>query len=247
MTKIRCCVVDDEPLALELIAGYVKQTPFLQLVNTFASASQAIKTIISDEIDIVFLDIQMAELNGIEFAKVVPPSCRIIFITAFEKYALEGFRANALDYLVKPVSYNEFLSAANKALKWVEMNRRHAHNSASTGDFIIIKSEYKMIQIAVKDILYIEGLKDYVKIYLESQPQPILSLVSLKVLENKLPESIFLRVHRSFVVNTTKIRLIDRNRIVFGKQYIPVSETYKAQFAEYVARHSVAASPREES
>ena len=103
-----------------------------------------------------------------------------------------------------------------------------------------------MIQIEVKDILYIEGLKDYVKIYLESQPQPILSLVSLKVLENKLPESVFLRVHRSFVVNTTKIRLIDRNRIVFGKQYIPVSETYKAQFADYVARHSVATAPREE-
>ena len=237
MTKIRCCVVDDEPLALELIAGYVKQTPFLQLVNTFASASQAIKTIISDEIDIVFLDIQMAELNGIEFAKVVPPTCRIIFITAFEKYALEGFRANALDYLMKPVSYNEFLTAANKALKWVELNRRTTRNSASTGEYIIIKSEYKMIQIEVKDILYIEGLKDYVKIYLDNGQRPIMSLMNMKKLEEYLPRPEFLRTHRSYIVHTSRVTVIDRGRIVFGDNYIPISDSYKDEVQRYLDKH----------
>lgn len=237
MEKIRCCVIDDEPLALELIKSYVIQTPFLELVDTFSSASQAVKTVITDNIDVIFLDIQMSELNGIEFAKVVPHDCRIIYITAFEKYAVDGFRANALDYLVKPVSYTEFLAAANKALKWFELSRKVSSSSAETADdYIIVKSEYKMIQIAVKDILYIEGLKDYVKIYIENQQHPVLSLMSMKTLEARLPQPTFMRVHRSFVVNTNKITLIERNRIVFGKQYIPISDSYKAAFSEYLSK-----------
>lgn len=236
MRRIRCCVIDDEPLALELIKGYVERTPFLQLVAAFPSASSAIKTIIEDDVDLVFLDIQMSELNGTEFAKVVPPHCRVIFVTAFDKYAVEAFRVNALDYLLKPVSYTEFAEATNKAMRWFVLEGR----SATRGDepeFIIVKSEYKMVQIPVDKILYIEGLKDYVKVYLEGSDNCIMSLMSLKAFEAGLPASRFLRVHRSYIVQMSKVRLIERNRIVFGKQYIPISDTYKNAFNEYVNRH----------
>lgn len=237
MRKLRCCIIDDEPLALELVKSYVEKTPFLELVDAFPSASLAVKTIIEADIDLVFLDIQMSELNGIEFARVIPPKCRIVFITAFPQYAVEGFRANALDYLLKPVSYNEFVEAANRALVWFQLNERaEAHDDEQ--QYIIVKSEYKLMQIAVSDILYIEGLKDYVRIFLENGTS-VMSLMSLKTLEASLPATRFIRVHRSFIVQTSKIKVIERNRIVFGKQYIPISDTYKGVFSDYVSRHTL--------
>ncbi|MEE1298382.1 MAG: LytTR family DNA-binding domain-containing protein [Muribaculaceae bacterium] len=238
MRNLRCCIIDDEPLAQELIKSYVAQTPFLELVDTFSSASMAVKTIIEDKIDLVFLDIQMSELNGIEFAKVIPSDCKIVFITAFEQYALDGFKANALDYLLKPVNYSEFIGAAKKALNWFEMVESSKQHKDSE-EYIIVKSEYKLIQIAVSNILYIEGLKDYVKIYLEDSNSSIMSLMSLKTLEASLPQDRFMRVHRSFIVQTSKIKVIERNRIVFGKQYIPISDTYKDAFNEYVSNRTL--------
>ena len=238
MRNLRCCIIDDEPLAQELIKSYVAQTPFLELVDTFSSASMAVKTIIEDKIDLVFLDIQMSELNGIEFAKVIPSDCKIVFITAFEQYALDGFKANALDYLLKPVNYSEFIGAAKKALNWFEMVESSKQHKDSE-EYIIVKSEYKLIQIAVSNILYIEGLKDYVKIYLEDSNSSIMSLMSLKTLEASLPQDRFMRVHRAFIVQTSKIKVIERNRIVFGKQYIPISDTYKDAFNEYVSNRTL--------
>lgn len=238
MRNLRCCIIDDEPLAQELIKSYVAQTPFLELVDTFSSASMAVKTIIEDKIDLVFIDIQMSELNGIEFAKVIPSDCKIVFITAFEQYALDGFKANALDYLLKPVNYSEFIGAAKKALNWFEMVESSKQHKDSE-EYIIVKSEYKLIQIAVSNILYIEGLKDYVKIYLEDSNSSIMSLMSLKTLEASLPQDRFMRVHRSFIVQTSKIKVIERNRIVFGKQYIPISDTYKDAFNEYVSNRTL--------
>ena len=238
MRNLRCCIIDDEPLAQELIKSYVAQTPFLELVDTFSSASMAVKTIIEDKIDLVFLDIQMSELNGIEFAKVIPSDCKIVFITAFEQYALDGFKANALDYLLKPVNYSEFIGAAKKALNWFEMVESSKQHKDSE-EYIIVKSEYKLIQIAVSNILYIEGLKDYVKIYLEDSNSSIMSLMSLKTLEASLPQDRFMRVHRSFIVQTSKIKVIERNRIVFGKQYIPISDTYKDAFNDYVSNRTL--------
>lgn len=237
MRKLRCCVIDDEPLALELIKSYVEKTPFLEFVDAFSSASLAVKTIIESNIDLLFLDIQMAELNGIEFARVVPARCRIVFITAFPQYAVEGFRANALDYLLKPVSYTEFLEAANKAMMWFKL----VENSENVGNeqkHIIVKSEYKLLQIPIDDITYIEGLKDYVRIFLDNGTS-VMSLMSLRTMELGLPSSRFMRVHRSFIVQTSKIKVIERNRIVFGKQYIPISDTYKSEFMDYVARNSL--------
>ena len=239
MITIRCCVIDDEPLAAQLIAAYIEKIPFMELVGVYASAQDAIKPILDENIDVVFLDINMPQLNGIEFAKIVPSRSRVIFTTAYDNYAIQGFKVNALDYLMKPISYEEFVGAANKALQWAELSRQ-ASAQADNREYIIVKSEYKLIQIAVNDILYIEGLKDYVKIYLEKEQKCIMTLMSMKVLERHLPMSKFLRVHRSYIVNTSKIKVVERNRIVFGSQYIPVRERYKQAFADYISTHSIA-------
>jgi len=238
--SLKCCVIDDEPLARDLICKFVEKTPFLILVKSFASASEAIKCLIEDQIDLIFLDIQMPELNGLELARIIPPSCRIVFVTAFEKYAIEGFRTNAIDYLLKPVSYAEFVTAANKALQWAEMKAKaETATKPSENRHIIVKSEYRLIQIDTSKILYIEGLKDYVKIYLENAPKCILSLMNMKTIEQYLPSGQFCRVHRSFIVQMSKINIIERNRIVFGDKYIPISETYKDMFSDYLKKHTV--------
>ena len=237
MKKLKCCVIDDEPLAQELIKGYIERTPFLEYVASFSSASMAIKTIIETEIDLVFLDIQMSELNGIEFARVIPSRCKIIFITAYDKYAVDAFRANATDYLLKPVNYLDFMTSVNKALQLIQLEQKAHKEVPQEEDFVIVKSEYKLIQIAISKILFIESVKDYVRIYLDNDTA-VMSLMSIKNIEDRLPKSRFLRVHRSFIVQTSKIKLIEPNRIVFGKQYIPVSDTYKPAFIDYINRHS---------
>lgn len=238
MLTLRCCVVDDEPLAQELVASYIEKTPFMELVGKFSSAQDSVKTILEEDIDVVFLDIHMPQLNGMEFARIVPPTCRIIFTTAYDRYAIEGFKVNALDYLMKPISYEEFVGAANKALQWVELRRR-ADELDNNKRYIIVKSEYKQVQIPIDKIQFIEGLKDYVKIYVEGEKNAILTLTSMKTIERYLPAAEFLRVHRSFIVNTSKISIIERNRIVFGNHYIPVSESYKQAFNDYVAGYSL--------
>lgn len=237
MLTLRCCVVDDEPLAQELVASYIEKTPFMELVGKFSSAQDSVKTILEEDIDVVFLDIHMPQLNGMEFARIVPPTCRIIFTTAYDRYAIEGFKVNALDYLMKPISYEEFVGAANKALQWVELRRRA--DELDNKRYIIVKSEYKQVQIPIGKIQFIEGLKDYVKIYVEGEKNAILTLTSMKTIERYLPAAEFLRVHRSFIVNTSKISIIERNRIVFGNHYIPVSESYKQAFNDYVAGYSL--------
>ena len=245
--KLKCCVIDDEPLARDLICGFINKTPFLELEGSYASASEAIRPIIEGRADLVFLDIQMPELNGMEFAKVIPPDCRIVFVTAYEQYAIDGFRQNALDYLLKPVSYSEFLTAANRALQW-KVLKEQASSSNNTPDdnhYIIVKSEYKLVQIDTSRITYIEGLKDYVKIYTEDSPNCIMSLMKMKSLEQYLPSGKFIRVHRSFIVNMENVKLIERNRIVFGKTYIPISDTYKDAFTTYLQSHTVTDSPNE--
>lgn len=242
--KLSCAIIDDEPLAIGLLESYVKKTPFLELQNSYSSAFQAMDTLKENPVDVLFLDIQMPELNGLEFARMLPESTRVIFTTAFEQYAIDGFRVNALDYLLKPISYTDFLMAVNKAVKWFELNRlsqggvSQMPNNAGE-DFICVKSDYKLYQINLNDILYIEGLKDYVKIYLEGKERPLISLVSMKSMEEKLPSDRFMRVHRSFIVQKSKIKVIDKFRIVFGKTYIPVSESYKQALMDYIDKQMV--------
>lgn len=188
----------------------------------------------------MFLDIQMPDLNGLEFSKMLPKEVRVIFTTAFNQYAIDGFKVNALDYLLKPINYNEFLSAANKALEWFTLTRQNETNtSTSSGneDFIYVKSDYKLKQIRLDDILYIEGLKDYLKIYVENEPKPILSLISMKNMEERLPSPRFMRVHRSYIVQMNKIRTIDKGQIIFGKNRIPISDTYKNEISDYLNKY----------
>ena len=231
---LNCAIVDDEPLALDLMESYVTKTPFLNLTGKYSSAVQAMKELPERQVDLLFLDIQMPELSGLEYSKMVSPNTRVVFTTAFEQYAIDGYRVNALDYLLKPISYADFLQAANKAVQWFELLQQPKEEITS----IFVKSDYKLIQIPLDNILYIEGLKDYIKIYEEGAPKPILSLMSMKAVEELLPASRFMRVHRSFIVQKEKIRVVDRGRIIFGKTYIPVSDSYKQAFQEYLDKRS---------
>ncbi len=231
---LNCALVDDEPLALSLLESYVNKTPSLHLVGKYSSAVQAMKELPEQEVDLLFLDIQMPELNGLEFSKMVAPHTRIVFTTAFSQYAIDSYRVNALDYLLKPISYVDFLQATNKALQWFELQQKPIEEIES----IFVKSDYKLVQVELKKILYVEGLKDYVKIYTEGNPRPILSLMSMKAMEDLLPPSRFMRVHRSFIVQKDKIRIIDRGRIVFDKAYIPISDSYKPVFQAFLDERS---------
>ena len=230
---LNCAIVDDEPLALSLLESYVNKTPFLNLTGKYSSAMQAMKELPDMKVNLLFLDIQMPELNGLEFSSMVDPQTRIVFTTAFGQYAIDGYRVNALDYLLKPISYPDFLQAANKALQWFDLVQKPEEKES-----IYVKSDYKLVQIELKKILYIEGLKDYIKIYLEDSPKPILSLMSMKSMEELLPANRFMRVHRSYIVQKEKIRIIDRGRIVFDKTYIPISDSYKQAFQSFLDERS---------
>lgn len=247
---LTCAIIDDEPLAVSLLESYVLKTPFLSLKGKFNSALNALSTLNNDPVDLLFLDIQMPELSGLEFSHILKGDTRIIFTTAFDQYALDSYKVNALDYLLKPISYPDFLQSANKALQWYELLRKKAPDNPVADpsapphpkeemESIFVKSEYKLIQIELNRILYIEGLKDYVKIYIEGETRPILSLMSMKAMEELLPESRFIRVHRSFIVQPEKIKVIERNRIIYGKEYIPISDSHKEKFFEFLSQRSL--------
>ncbi|MDR0574781.1 MAG: LytTR family DNA-binding domain-containing protein [Tannerella sp.] len=240
---LTCIIIDDEPLAVRLLESYVNKTPFLELKSTYNSAIDALSNINNNPVDLLFLDIQMPELNGMEFSRMLPEHVRVIFTTAFEQYALDSYKVNALDYLLKPISYPDFLKSSQKALQWYEILKKTNITDPSVKtaepESIFIKADRKRIRIDMDRILYVEGLKDYVKIYVEGELHPILSLMTMKTMEELLPENRFVRVHRSFIVQPEKIRVIERNRIVFGKEYIPISDSYKDKFTEFLSRRSL--------
>jgi DNA-binding LytR/AlgR family response regulator len=233
---ISCAIIDDEPLAAGLLESYARKTPYLYLAGTYNSAITAMKDLRESPVQLLFLDIQMPELSGIEFAKILPKETKIIFTTAFPQYAVEGYKVNALDYLLKPISYDDFLRASNKALEWFSLMRRQ--QACAHDRFMYVKSEYKLQRIALDDILFIEGLKDYVRIHL-SDGQRIMSLMSMKKLEDYLPRPEFLRTHRSYIVHMPKVEQIDRFRIVFGEEYIPISDSYKDDVQQYFDEHTL--------
>ena len=233
---INCAIIDDEPLAAGLLKSYALKTPFLNLIGTYGSALEAMKELRDNPAQLLFLDIQMPELSGIEFAKILPAETKIIFTTAFQQYAIEGYKVSALDYLMKPVSYDDFLKACNKALDWFSTTQRQ---QATLKDrFMFIKSDYKLIRVSLDDILYIEGLKDYVRIHLKNGDK-IMSLMSMKKLEDFLPHPEFLRTHRSYIVRMPEVQSIDRFRIVFGETFIPISDNYKEEVQQYLDQHTL--------
>lgn len=248
--KLTCAIIDDEPLAVSLLESYALKTPFLELKGTFNSAVDALSILREEPVNLLFLDIQMPELSGLEFSRILDADTRIIFTTAFDQYAVDSYRVSALDYLLKPISYPDFLTSANKALHWYErlykpVSLEEAQEPSGVSgkgsgvESILVKSEYRLLQVELRRILYIEGLKDYVKIYVEDESRPILSLMSMKTMEDMLPADRFVRVHRSFIVQPEKIRVIERNRIVFGKEYIPISDNYKQRFMEVLSLRSI--------
>lgn len=240
---LNCVIIDDEPLAQELLKSYVEKTPFLNLLGVYSSAVQAMNELVNQEqVHLMFLDIQMPGISGLEFSKLVNTETRIVFTTAFSQYALDSYKVNALDYLLKPISYTDFMQSVNKAMQWFELKGKKCQSLevfSSNLDYIYVKSDYKLIQIPLDNILYIEGLKDYVRIHLEGEQKSVLSLLSMKSMEEGLPSDRFIRVHRSFIVQKNKIKVIDRGRIVFGKEYIPVSESYKQELLSYINECSI--------
>lgn len=232
--KIKCIAIDDEPLALKQICSYIEKTPFLEVVALYRSAFEAIEYLNNNEIDLMFVDINMPDLNGMDFVKSLSQKPQVIFTTAYSEYALEGFQVNALDYMLKPISYASFLKSANKAKIWFELNQRQVETIQTSNESLFVKSEYKMVRIFLSEIKYVESSNEYIVIHLTTG-EPISTLIRLKVMEEMLPKETFMRVHRSFIVNLNQVKVIERNRIVFdNKIYIPVGEQYKEVFQAFV-------------
>jgi len=231
--EIKCIAIDDEPLALKQIAGYIRKIPFLELAADCSSAFDAIKVLDLQTVDLMFVDINMPDLNGLEFVKSLEQKPLFIFTTAYSEYAIEGFKVDAIDYLLKPFYFSEFSKAVQKARKQLELLQNSKEEIESNNDFLFIKSEYKLVRINFNDILYIEGMKEYVRIHLSGQ-KAVMSLLSMKSLEEKLPQNHFMRVHRSFIVNLEKITVVERFRIIFDKVHIPVSDNYKQKFQDFL-------------
>lgn len=234
---LNCVIIDDEPLAAELLASYAEKVPFLALLGTYNSATEAIKTIREKKVDLIFLDIQMPELSGLEFARIIGSETRIVFTTAFSQYAIEGYKVNALDYLLKPISFEKFLGVAQKALNYFE--EQNKLQTMKDDRFIFIKSEYKLQKVNFDEILYVEGVKDYVKFYIKDNTKGIMSLMNMKKVEEYLPQPEFMRIHRSYIVHMPEVKLIDRFRIVMGDQYLPISESYKDNVQKYIEEHTL--------
>ena len=237
---IRCIAIDDEPPALKQITGYIEKTPFLELAGTCESGLSAIEFLEKNPVDLMFVDINMPDLNGLDFVKSLEDPPLVVFITAYGEHALEGFRVNAVDYLLKPVSYSDFLKSANKVKKLFDLMEQKPAEINVNKDFLFIKSEYKILKINVGDIKYIEAMSEYIRIHLVNA-KPVMTQVSMKSIEEKLPSDKFMRVHRSFIVNLTKISIIERNRIIFdGTVYIPISDQYKSKFQNYLDKNFLA-------
>ncbi len=236
MSTISCIVIDDEPLAVRLVESYISKTPFLSLKGSFTSGTTAYSFLQDNPVDLLFCDIQMPNLSGMELSRMLPERTRIIFTTAFSEYAVEGYRVRALDYLLKPISYDDFLSAAIKAKEYFEPTERDGQKSIKS---IFIKTEYRLQQIDLDKISYIEGLKDYVKIHLNDGTTPLLSLMRMKTLEDTLPKEDFVRIHKSFIVRLESIEAIERNHILIGKDRIPIGETYLGSLYAALSKNAI--------
>lgn len=244
---MNCIAVDDEPLALKQLESYISRVPFLTLAKSCHSAGEALDEIAQSHIDLIFLDVKMPDMNGMNLAKSLPqPAPLIIFTTAYSDYAVEGFKVDAVDYLLKPFSFDEFIKSVNKARQMYEQRQPLQAGEAPKPDikrdeeFLFVKSDYRIVRLNVADIRYIESMSEYVRIFLEGETKPVVTLVSMKKFEDLLPPDRFMRVHRSYLVNLTKIVEVQRMRILFDKNtYVPVGELYKAKFLEYIDKNFI--------
>ena len=232
---ITCMAIDDEPLALQQIAAYIGKVPFLELKAQCQSAIEARQFLEQDTVDAIFCDINMPDLNGMDFVKslTVPPL--IVFTTAYSEYAVEGFRVNAVDYLLKPFGMQDFQRAANRLKERLstEKSETGIENSQSD-DTIFLKTEYRIVKVAISDIRYVEAMSEYLKVWLESEKKPIVTLLSMKKMEERLP-GYFMRIHRSYIVNLTKIQEVNKNRVIMDADtYLPIGDMYREAFQAYL-------------
>ena len=233
MMSLSCIIVDDEPLAVKLLESFVNKTPDLELLGSYTDSVEAINAVRNLQPNLLFLDIQMPDLNGMQLAHMLPDGTRIVFTTAFKEYAFDSYEVKALDFLLKPIQYNKFFVAVEKAKEWFSVYSLKYKDDNST-IFLKVDGEYR--QIAVSNILYVCGMKDYVMFYLDSQPKPLITHLTMKSVEDMLPSQQFMRVHRSYIVALDKIRKVDRNDCIYiGNEIIHVTEAYLSAFHQYFA------------
>ena len=230
---IKVLAIDDEPLALQQLVAYIGKVPFLQLAGQCQSALEAMDLLNREPVDAIFCDINMPDLSGMDFVKslTVPPL--VVFTTAYSEYAIEGFKVDAVDYLLKPFGLQDFMRAANRLKERLEIKGKTLE-AVETGDDIFVKTDYRVVKVAIQDIRYVEGMSEYLKLHLESQPKPIVTLLAMKALEERLPQN-FMRIHRPYIVNLDKIKEVNKNRVILDADtYLPIGDSYKEAFNRYI-------------
>ena len=239
---IRCLAIDDEPLALKQLVAYIRKVPFLELAAQCQSALEARTFLENDTVEAIFCDINMPDLNGMDFVKSLASPPLVVFTTAYSEYAVEGFRVNAVDYLLKPFGLQEFQRAANRLKERLEGTSLSSNlksqisnlTSSTADDTLFLKTDYRIVNVNIPDIRYVEAMSEYLKVWLDSQPKPIITLLSMKKMEERLP-NYFMRIHRSYIVNLTKIQEVNKNRVIMDEHaYLPIGELYKEAFQKYL-------------
>ena len=244
---IRCMAIDDEPLALQQITTYIGKVPFLELVAQCQSAVEARQFLEQDTVDAIFCDINMPDLNGMDFVKSLTVAPLIVFTTAYAEYAVEGFKVNAVDYLLKPFGLQDFQRAANRLKERMENvangsrlmvngleNSLTSNLSSLTFDYLFLKTDYRIVKVSVPEIRYIEGMSEYLKVWVDSEAKPIVTLLSMKKIEERLPDN-FMRIHRSYIVNLNKIQEVNKNRVIMDADVsLPIGDMYKEAFQSYL-------------
>jgi DNA-binding LytR/AlgR family response regulator len=243
---IRCLVVDDEPLALHILEDYISKMPFLQLVKATTNPIEALTIVQAAEVDLVFLDVQMPELTGIQFLKIANGKAKVILTTAYPQYALEGYELDVVDYLLKPIAFDRFFKSVQKAQSIIQpvvakpqvvVQAEPVQQDDFSTDFIFVKTEHKIQKVYLHNILFIEGLKDYISIF--TPAERIITLQGMKKMEDALPEKHFVRVHKSYIVALNKIDSIERSRIQIGDKIIPVGDTYRDEFFKMIENKNI--------
>lgn len=228
---IRCLAIDDEPLALQQIAAYINKVPFLELAAQCQSALEARQFLSDERVDAIFCDINMPDLNGMDFVKSLTAPPLVVFTTAYSEYAIEGFKVNAVDYLLKPFGMQEFMRAANRLQERLSVP---ASAPAETDDTLFLKTDYRIVKVNIPDIRYVEAMSEYLKVWIEGEAKPIITLLSMKKMEERLPDN-FMRIHRSYIINLDKIQEVNKNRVIMDADtYLPIGDLYKEAFQAYL-------------
>ena len=233
---LSCIAIDDEPLALELLEDNISKVPFLKLVASFDNAVKAIPLLQEEQIDLIFLDIQMPGLTGLQFIQTLTQKPMIILITAYEKYALDGFNLDVLDYLLKPVSLDRFIKACGKANELYQLKNKN-NDVAANVEYFFVNVDYSMLKVVTKDVKCVEGMKDYIKIHLVSTSKPVVTRMSMKMIEEQLPLPNFIRIHKSYIVSVSQITAIRKNSVFLGTMELPISDLYKESVSSLTGKN----------